>query len=202
MSPSPQPWKKSQPMMPSSPTKENTSRSTRTPLQCSNYRSKSITTTLWQEPPSSSGEKLTNFWRTSISHMDGASQLSTFSTLTSAWQASTISLTQTAQSTPTKKNFGRNNLSSQKLCSPHGNLPTKWSAQINASLSPNVFGTINISTSTSTSNHKHGPLSSRIHRSLPGAEFYQETENSNRPETAEEDMECMMESALKSAYNI
>ena len=129
--------------MSSSPTKENTSRSTRTPLQCSNYRSKSITTTLWQEPPSSSGEKLTNFWRTSISHMDGASQLSTFSTLTSAWQASTISLTQTAQSTPTKKNFGRNNLSSQKLCSPHGNLPTKWSAQINASLSPNVFGTIN-----------------------------------------------------------
>jgi hypothetical protein len=100
-----------------------------------------------------------------------------------------------------KRMCGRNNLSSQKLCSPCGNLPTTWSAQINASLSPNVFGTINNNTSTSASNHKYGPLSSRICLSLSGAESYQETENRNHLEAAEEDMECTVETTLKSSYN-
>jgi hypothetical protein len=200
--PPPNHWEESQLAMPSSPTKENTSRSTRTLLWCLNHGSKNKIATLWQEPPLSFGEKhVTNFWRTTISHMGGASQLSTLSTPTSAWQASTISLTQTAQSTPTKKRSGRNNLLSQKLCSPRGNLLTTWSTQINASPSPHVFGTINTSISTSASNHKYQPPSSRICLSLSGAESYQETENSNRPETAEDDTECMIETTPKSSNN-
>jgi exonuclease III len=182
-------------MTPPPPTKEITSKSTRTPLRYLNYGFKNITTTLWPETPLTSGEKrATNSSRTPILHTDDASQLSTLSTPTSAWQVSILSSTRTAHYTPTKKSSGKNSPPSQKLCSLRGNPHTTWSAWINAPLSPNVSGTTNINTSTSANNLKCGPLSFKILHSLPGAEFYQETEIINHPETEE--------SAQKPTYDI